>query len=230
MKTRHNSQSPAIRGAAEILMIFFILFLFGFLSIRSDARSFHQAEGRINAEQTNHSILRVRQIYTSQIGAREKQVNTGEEVKKYLRYVSLPQGHAWCAAFICWVYGEAGIVNPRTGWSPFLFTPEKLIWKRGESIQLKAGSPGRSAYPPRPGTHNPEPGTPRTGDIFAIWFPEKNRIAHAGFIDSWGDSWLITVEGNTNLNGSSEGDGVYRKRRLVKSIYQVARYIPEIKR
>ena len=46
-----------------------------------------------------------------------------------------------------------------------------------------------------------------------------------GFIDEWKDPWLITVEGNTNVLGSREGDGVYRKRRLVRSVYKVARYV-----
>lgn len=66
---------------------------------------------------------------------------------------------------------------------------------------------------------------PNIGDVFGIYFPDKKRIAHVGFIDHWDGTWLITVEGNTNSSGSREGDGVYRKRRPVQSIYQVARYI-----
>jgi inner membrane protein involved in colicin E2 resistance len=67
--------------------------------------------------------------------------------------------------------------------------------------------------------------TPNTTDLFGLYFPEKKRIAHVGFIDAWDDKWLITVEGNTNISGEREGDGVYRKRRMVGSIYRVARYI-----
>ena len=70
-----------------------------------------------------------------------------------------------------------------------------------------------------------EQGLPSIGDIFGLYFPEKGRIAHVGFIDEWKDPWLITVEGNTNVLGSREGDGVYRKRRLVRSVYKVARYV-----
>ena len=46
-----------------------------------------------------------------------------------------------------------------------------------------------------------------------------------GFIDEWKDPWVITVEGNTNVLGSREGDGVYRKRRLVRTVDKVARYL-----
>jgi len=56
------------------------------------------------------------------------------------------------------------------------------------------------------------------------YFPDKKRIAHVGFVDSWDDKYVITVEGNANEAGSREGDGVYRKRRLIGSIYQVARW------
>jgi len=49
-------------------------------------------------------------------------------------------------------------------------------------------------------------------------------VAHVGFVDQWQSKYVITVEGNTNEAGSREGDGVYRKRRPIKSIYIVANY------
>lgn len=160
---------------------------------------------------------KVRQIYTSQLGVREKQVNSGPEVEQFLRYVKLPKGNPWCAAFVCWVYGEADVRNPRTGWSPDLFRNDKVIWTSAEP-----GTRKRDSRRPQNGVPEQQP---RTADVFGIYFPEKGRIAHVGFVDEWNDPWLITVEGNTNLSGSREGDGVYRKRRLVRSIYKVARYI-----
>ena len=184
--------------------------------------------------------LTTKKIYDSQIGIREQGVNTGPQVEEYLKYVNLKRGQPWCAAFICWVYGQANVDNPRTGWSPDLFKGSKVIWDRAESVKLKvesrADEPGTKSqesrhsrisyiYPPSKTTGNRQQTTPKTGDIFGLFFPEKNRIAHAGFIDYWDGTWLITVEGNTNDSGGREGDGVYRKRRLVKSVYQVARYI-----
>lgn len=170
-----------------------------------------------------------KKIYDSQIGIRERGNNTGLEVDKYLNYVNLKKGQPWCAAFVCWVYGQAGVENPRSGWSPALFKRNKVIWDRVESVKLKVESREKhkdgnslesmSVHPTTNTQH------PTTGDIFGLFFPEKKRIAHTGFIDQWDGTWLITVEGNTNVSGGREGDGVYRKRRLVKSVYQVARYI-----
>jgi hypothetical protein len=156
---------------------------------------------------TDSKISKVKEIYTSQIGVREKQMNAGPEVETYLRYVNLPKGNPWCAAFVCWTLGKAGIVNPRTGWSPALFPAERVIWEN----KGKGGSSAR-------------PAAGRIADVFGLYFPEKGRIAHVGFIDEWNEPWVTTVEGNTNALGSREGDGVYRKRRLVRSVYQVARY------
>jgi hypothetical protein len=66
---------------------------------------------------------------------------------------------------------------------------------------------------------------PQQADAFFIYFPEKGRVAHTGFVHIWGTDWVETVEGNTNQAGSREGDGVYRKRRLKRQIYAVANYI-----
>lgn len=66
---------------------------------------------------------------------------------------------------------------------------------------------------------------PETGDVFLIWFPKLGRPAHIGFVERWGNRTVITVEGNTNDNGSREGDGVYRKRRLQKQVWAVCDFI-----
>ncbi len=148
---------------------------------------------------------KVKQNYTAQIGIREKSGrNDGTMVETYLRYCGLPKGQPWCASFVCWSFGQAGIKNPRSGYCPDLFTAKYLIYTRGKVSKH---------------------GQPQTGDIFGLYFPEKKRIAHTGFIETWGDTFVITVEGNTNEAGSREGDGVYRKRRPRRSIYAAADFI-----
>lgn len=238
MSIKHKYASRLVTFLTRLSVCLF-LFLISFSSGRTVQE---------NAK-TQNLRMQVRDIYTSQVGIREKGSNSGPAVEQYLHYVNLPQGNPWCAAFVCWVFGQANIDNPRTGWSPDLFKGSKVIWDRAESRKLKVESredePGTNLptaqagsqesrhsrkayiYPPSQTTGNRQQTTPGTGDIFGIYFPDKNRIAHTGFIDQWDGTWLITVEGNTNVSGGREGDGVYRKRRPVKSIYQVARYIPQ---
>jgi hypothetical protein len=147
----------------------------------------------------------VKRTYESQIGVREKTGNNdGVKVEAYLRYVGLSKGNPWCASFICWAYGQVGIANPKSGYCPDLFRASRVIYKRT--------------------VHKPLV-TPRPGDVWGLYFPEKGRVAHVGFVDDWGEKYVVTVEGNTNEAGSREGDGVYRKRRLIRSIYVVANYI-----
>ena len=236
-------------GNSQLIMIYLMVMFFTSLNAQSVNKAPIQ-------EGISESRAKVREIYTSQIGIREKQPNSGPAVEEYLRYVNLPKGNPWCAAFVCWVYGQAGVGNPRSGWSPDLFKGGRIIWGRGES-RIKSQDPRhlpsapigfsseikqnnraaiRCAYPPGAASEWLQPGggagggfrnnlVPTTGDIFGLYFPEKARIAHVGFIDQWDGTWLITVEGNTNEAGSREGDGVYRKKRLVRTVYKVARYI-----
>lgn len=154
--------------------------------------------------QSGNTRAGVQHTYASQVGVRESTGNNdGKAIEMYLRYVGLPKGNPWCAAFVCWVLGQNQVANPRNGYCPTLFAPKYVIWK---------GSMHNGISPLR-------------GDVFGIYFKEKHRIAHVGFVDKWTNKTVTTVEGNTNQAGSREGDGVYRKIRLTRQIYAVSRFI-----
>ena len=128
-------------------------------------------------------------IAQSQIGVREATgKNDGLNVAQYLAYTGEQKGAPWCAAFVSWVFGRAGFGQPKTAWSPALFPLQKR-------------------------TTNIQPAT-----VFGIYFPALKRIAHCGFVERLEGHWIITIEGNTNVAGSREGDGVYRKRRLLNTV------------
>lgn len=167
---------------------------------------------------------RLRRIYTAEIGVREATgKNDGHRVGEYLRYVGLPEGYAYCAAFVCWALGEAGMENPKNGWSPALFPARRIVWST--DLVTASGNPAQRSD-----------SGPQRGDVFGIYYSHLKRIAHCGFVDSWDGTWCITVEANTGPDNavSARGDpanpiragpaaeGVYRKRRLVKTIYRVA--------
>lgn len=149
----------------------------------------------------------VKELYDSQVGVREiGGANTGPHVDMYLESVDLGPGYAWCAAFVSWCFQNAGVKAPISGWVPSYALKQKRIHHRGK-FQIRK---------------------PQQGDVFLIWYRKLNRPAHMGFIDEWGKKWIITVEGNTNDNGSREGDGVYRKRRLKKQIWAVSDFIGSV--
>lgn len=139
---------------------------------------------------------RILAIAQSQIGVREALgKNDGVAVENYLRYTSNKKGSPWCASFVSWVFGQAGYAQPKTAWSPALFPLARQ-------------------------TLNPLP-----ADVFGIYFSSLKRIAHCGLIEKRQGSYVISIEANTNIDGSREGDGVYRKRRHLKTIKYFADWL-----
>lgn len=162
--------------------------------------------GYAQSSHPGNTVIRnkVALTYISQIGVRELTGNNdGKAVETYLHYCGLSKGEPWCASFVCWIYGQNNISNPKSGYCPDLFKQKDIVWKRNSN-------------------HNT---LPIRSDIFGIYFLDKKRIAHTGFIEKWTSTQVYTVEGNTNQSGSREGDGVYRKIRLTRQIYAVARFI-----
>ncbi|MFA4870228.1 MAG: peptidoglycan-binding protein [Pedobacter sp.] len=95
----------------------------------------------------------------------------------------------WCASFVSWCFGQAGYPQPRTAWSPSLFPANRI-------------------------TKEPLPGM-----VLGIYFPELKRIGHCGIVTELKNDLVYAVEGNTNINGSREGTGVYRRIRHKRSIH-----------
>ncbi|MBB5436911.1 hypothetical protein HDC92_000575 [Pedobacter sp. AK017] len=79
-------------------------------------------------------------------------------------------------------------MQPRTAWSPGLFPASRLV---------RNGLPGM---------------------LIGIYFPSLKRLGHCGMIERVQGSLVFSIEGNTNVNGSREGDAVMRKARHKRSI------------
>lgn len=153
------------------------------------------AAGVVTGDIRSHLLA----VARAEIGVQERSGrNDGERVGEYLAYCGLSEGYEWCAAFVSWCYGQLGLSEPRTPWSPALFPADRLVWRIG-STSVR---------------------TPRPGDVFGIWIREKGRIGHAGLVESWdaADGWCITMEGNS-------GDAVRRLRRPTRTLYRVADWI-----
>lgn len=134
-------------------------------------------------------------ILVAENGVREiGGANRGPRVNEYLASVGLKPGTFWCQAFVYWGGEEAGALTriknplPRTGSTQeFLRECKKRGWL------VPPGAPLRPA------------------DIAVIRHDEDS--GHVYVIKSTtsakGPRFVESVEGNTNNNGSSNGDGVY---------------------
>lgn len=98
--------------------------------------------------------------------------NSGPQVKKYLEYVGLTEGNPWCAAFACWVLGQAGIGNPKTGdtWAIEEWARQKGIYSQ----------------------------TPAAKDVFLLIDSATGKPLHTGFIVKVNPDGqtITTIEGN----------------------------------
>lgn len=142
-------------------------------------------------------VERVIRVARGTIGWREEPGNSGPLVDKILASVGLEgTGAPWCAAWVVYIgdeaFGKKENPYPRSAWSPdFVKHPQ---WDRGRGTK------------------------PNPSDAFGVYFKSLGRVAHTGIVEKVDGKWAVTIEGNTNDNGSREGDGVYRKRRPLDTI------------
>lgn len=116
---------------------------------------------------------RIIHIASEEIGVQEiSGRNDGARVEEYLQYTGLGPGHEWCAAFVSWCYGQAGLPQPRNPWSPALF--------------------------PQARRYTPEQRSIRAADVFGIYGIGARRINHVGIVQRQEGSYIRTIEGNSN--------------------------------
>ncbi|MGW1268196.1 CHAP domain-containing protein [Streptomyces sp. NPDC002491] len=99
-------------------------------------------------------------------------------------------GYPWCAAFVAWCADKAGAASfyPKTAGCEVA-----VAWfKRAERFSEYPAIGAQVFYGPGGGTHT-------------------------GLVYDYDGDYIYTVEGNTNLDGSAEGDGVYLRKRLRRS-------------
>lgn len=118
--------------------------------------------------------------------------NDGAWVEAILRVVGCSKGSPWCAAFVSFVLT---IVN--NGKNPLPSTASC------EEIHQYAKKHDKLVTAPQP------------GDVFLVLTPE-GHAHHTGFCASGVvNGRVLTWEGNTNVDGSREGWGVFNRSRAL---------------
>lgn len=142
---------------------------------------------------------------TAEIGVREANDNSGARVVEYQRATTLGGTHwPWCAAFVAWCIREAckalKIKNP---WCNAASCDVILAWSRAHNI-----------------AHD----TPQPGDVFLV-MASTYDATHTGLVTAVKGANFTTIEGNTNLDGSREGIGVFRRQRVNGNRYLFVRWL-----
>jgi len=169
-------------------------------SINSNAPSTNIALPKTDSNLISNTIV---EIAKSQIGVQEKPLgsNSGKEVDTYLRSVGLRPGNYWCMAFVFWVYDET--CKRMKIQNPLQVTGGCLSQWNLVKNAVKAD--------------NKETHLIVKGSIFIMKFTKGK--GHTGIVESVEDGYVNTIEGNTDSEGGRDGQGVYRRRRRISSIY-----------
>lgn len=104
-------------------------------------------------------------------------------------------GGPWCAVFVSWVVTVA---------AKLLGMPE-LVDLYPRTASTDAGA----AWFKQRGQWSEYPAV-----LAQVFFGTNGDMYHTGLVYDFDDSYVYTVEGNTNTSGSPEGDGVYLKKHL----------------
>lgn len=127
--------------------------------------------------------------------------NHGPAVKKYLAEVGLPEGYAWCAAFVSWCFRQAA--GKRLAWES---AGVWNIWSYGKAHGWLVTRPKRY-------------------DLVAFDFSGNgvydDHIGWVAWVKKFGPVSIVhTIEGNTSsgeAGSQADGGGVYRRTRLIRS-------------
>lgn len=130
---------------------------------------------------------------TLKVHEQPKGSNAGPEVNLFLKFAGLDPGFAWCIAMQVWVAMACGV--PEADLPPQSMrasTVQVLHWARAQGKAFE---------------------TPERGDWFIHVDPDGQH-GHAGcYLAPVLDDSFRSIEGNTNLDGSSEGWEVCRHAR-----------------
>lgn len=137
-----------------------------------------------------HGLSSPLEVALTQLGVRESAPNRGQRVDEYIvagGYDPSAGSYPWCVLFARWCCKQVGIWLPRTA-------SVKRLWEMGESLRVNVPSPGDICVHLRP-----------------------DGLGHVGFfMRAWtddGGAWVESCDGNTNAEGSREGDRVAIKIR-----------------
>lgn len=144
-------------------------------------------------------VVKLLELAAAEIGVRETSPNRGQRVDEYHRYAGRDPAAAdsWCAQFVGWCFGHAaealGAHNPLPKSSSVwgLWQRSPVSWRVTD---------------------------PQAGDVFLI--DHGDGKGHCGIVTGRGfaDGVVTTVEGNSNADGSRNGDGVYSRSRGIGEI------------
>lgn len=138
----------------------------------------------------------------SQTGFKEDEgSNRGAAIRMYMKVVGLPDGHYWCAGYVCWLMEHCGYDHPASGWAADV-GGFNVIYEKG-----------KGSFPEM-----------REALVFDLYYKSLGRVGHTGVITGMTNSKIKSNEGNSSGGKGRNGDGVYNLMRSKSSVNRVSDY------
>ncbi len=147
-------------------------------------------------------IKKIIELAKSQLGVTEKGGNNyGKQVEDYQRIGSkgaADGGQPWCQYFMNWLLIMAckslkiEFRGTFSGYTPFW-----VNWGKQKKITLI----------------NPKISEVEIGDLMYVYSSARNNACHVALVIGKEGNNVITIEGNTNPGGGSDGFGVFKRKR-----------------
>jgi hypothetical protein len=144
----------------------------------------------------------------SWIGHKEIKPNWSPEIERWLKQVGIKFPAAWCAAWLAAMYRAHCVANPENAWCPAWSTGKwrlQVVYDRS-----KDNWRDMKLLP---------------GDVCTIYNARLKRDAHVFMVEKESSENVHSIEGNTNITGSREGDGVYARVRHKSQVNKVVRLV-----
>lgn len=143
-------------------------------------------------------------IAASQLGYREgrsgSSYNNDQKYSDQLPGFAWSDKQPWCATFVQWCLWQTGVTVPTGARSASCATSVNAYRKAGRFTE----------YPV----------------VGAQIFYGNGGGTHTGIVESYDNTHVWAIEGNTNDTGSPEGNGVYRRQRVRRDTYVYGYGIP----
>lgn len=112
------------------------------------------------------------------------------------------ENYAWCAAFIWWLFQQAGAPELYFDGKKTAYVPSLMVWARSGGLFA---------------------GDPAPGDLICFDFNGNGVADHIGICESATAKTVTTIDGNTGVGNEANGGAVMRRTRDHKYILAVIR-------
>ena len=146
-------------------------------------------------------LFKVLEVAAAEDGVKEDPAvgqNRGARVDEYIRSTHLdpaanpPHGYPWCACFVYWCFEKAAEALGQT--NPCWRTASVVThWDKTTGKKVSAEDVAKDRSLVKPGM---------------VFCKTHDMHSHTGIVCQVTDDGIVTVEGNTNAEGSREGDSV----------------------